>query len=91
MIDEKLEKGASVMYEISMKLACMVSWKLLISGLSINRRKQLLIKTFLNCVDLNSHNSRRQIAGLDAVEHFSMQRILIMGWVGLMGDYLRTR
>ena len=90
-IQNRLSKQSKVMWEINIKVACMDSWKKLRSGLSIARRKQLLCKILLTCIPTNYHNSRRQIANLQASDHFGYRRVVITGWVAMMADYLRTK
>eukprot|EP01041_Mallomonas_annulata_P000411 gene411-745_t len=83
--DAKIMKEAEVIWEGHIMQRLVRAWRTLIGETST--RNTLLVKIFMNTMDLKYHNSTRQHINTRMADHFCTRRIICYTWLALKEEH----
>eukprot|EP01038_Epipyxis_sp_PR26KG_P006206 gene6206-8548_t len=87
--DENFGNKSVVLWEINICKKILKRWKTVIFESS--KHKQLLVKIFMNCISINSHNSIRQMALKNMAKQFHNQSLILPVWLQFGKDVVERR
>jgi hypothetical protein len=84
--ERKFEDYAGAFQEVKFLQRILRHWRTVV--FETFNKNELLVRKFMACTALATHNSNRQLAGRGAAESFRRQRLMLIAWLCLARDYL---